>query len=189
MPKKTVTTPISDLPAVDDESGDVNGIVETPKGSRVKYEYDEKLCLFKLGGMMPEGSTFPYNFGFIPSTLGEDGDPLDLLVLMEEPAFTGCLVPVRLIGVIEAEQTDEDGKSSRNDRLVAVASHSREHADVESLRALSPHLIEEIEHFFISYNEARGKKFKPLGRHGAKRAARLMKQGERRRRSAAGKGK
>jgi inorganic pyrophosphatase len=96
-------------------------------------------------------------------------------------SVTGCLVPVRLVGVIEAEQTDEDGTTTRNDRIIAVASHSREHADVETLKALVPHAIEEIEHFFVSYNEVRGKRFNPLGRHGAKRARKLMKQAQRRR--------
>jgi inorganic pyrophosphatase len=188
MPKKTVMSSLADLPAIDRKSADVNAVIETPKGSRAKFEYDEQLCLFKLGGMLPEGSMFPFNFGFIPSTRGEDGDPLDLLVLMEEPAFTGCLVPSRLIGVIEAEQTDEDGKTMRNDRLIATASHSREHADVESLKALSPHVIEEIEHFFVSYNQVRGKQFKPLGRHGAKRAKKLLEAGRRRRRRARANG-
>lgn len=177
----TTVRRLSDLPSIDRKSGDVNAIVETPKGSGAKFEYDPKLALFKLGGLLPEGSMFPFNFGFIPSTLAEDGDPLDVLVLMEEPAFTGCLVPVRLIGVIEAEQTDEDGTVTRNDRLIAIASHSRQHADVESLKALAPHAIEEIEHFFVSYNQARGKRFKPLGRHGAKRAQKLLKRAQRRR--------
>jgi inorganic pyrophosphatase len=178
---KTVPRRLSDLPSVDRKSGDVNAIVETPKRSHAKFEYDPELALFKLGGVLPEGSSFPFNFGFIPSTLAQDGDPLDVLVLMEEAAITGCLVPVRLIGVIEAEQTDEDGTTTRNDRIIAVASHSREHADVETLKTLAPHAIEEIEHFFVSYNQVRGKQFKPIGRHGAKRAQKLLKQARRRR--------
>jgi inorganic pyrophosphatase len=183
MSTATVMNRVSNLPAIDRKSGDVNAVVETPKGSRVKFDYDEKLCLFRVGGMLPEGSSFPFNFGFIPATLGEDGDPLDVLVLMEEPAPSGTLVAIRLVGVIEAEQTDEDdGKAVRNDRLIAVASHSREHADIQSLKTMAPHLIDEIEHFFVSYNEARGKQFKPLGRHGAKRATKLMHQAQRRRR-------
>jgi inorganic pyrophosphatase len=187
MPHETVMNRISYLPAADRSNGTWNAIVETPKDSRVKLDYDEALSLFRLGGMLPEGSTFPFNFGFIPSTRGEDGDPVDVLVLMEEPLPTGCLVPVRLLGVIEAEQRDEDGKSMRNDRLIAVASHSRQHADVESLKDLSSHLLDEIEHFFVSYNEVRGKRFQPLGRHGPKRAAKLVAQGRRRRRLAAAK--
>ena len=179
--KKAAPRRLTDLPAVDRKSGAVNAIVETPKRSHAKFDYDPELALFKLGGVLPEGSSFPFKFGFIPATLAEDGDPLDVVVLMEDAAVTGCLVPVRLIGVIEAEQTDEDGTTTRNDRLIAVASHSREHADIETLKALAPHAIEEIEHFFVSYNQARGKEFKPLGRHGAKRAQKLLKQAQRRR--------
>ena len=96
--------PISKLPAIDSESGDLNVIIDTPKGSRNKFSWDEKRELFELTGMLPTGAVFPYDFGFIPNTRGGDGDPLDVLVLMDEPAFTGCLVRSRLLGVIEAEQ-------------------------------------------------------------------------------------
>jgi inorganic pyrophosphatase len=180
MPRLTVMNRVTYLPMTDPATGSLNAIVETPKDSRMKFDYDEGLCLFKLGGLLPEGSTFPFNFGFIPSTRGEDGDPLDVLILMEEAAFTGCLLTVRLVGVIEAEQRDEDGKTLRNDRLIAVSTHSRQHADIESLKAASANLIAEIEHFFVSYNEMRGKRFKPLGNYGPKRAARLLAQGRRR---------
>jgi len=77
-------------------------IVETPKNRRNKFDYDPESNLFKLGGLLPEGMMFPFDFGFIPSTLGDDGDPLDVMVLMDEPAHVGCLVDVRVIGVIEA---------------------------------------------------------------------------------------
>ena len=106
--------------------------------------------------------------------MADDGDPLDALVLMDEPAFCGCLIESRLIGVIEAEQS-EDGKTERNDRLIAVAAKSQTHAEVKSLSDVSPALLKEIEHFFISYNQARGKKFRPIGRRGPKRAAQLLK--------------
>jgi inorganic pyrophosphatase len=181
LPKKAGPADCAALATYDKPSGDLNVIIETPRGSGAKYDYAEEHGLFQLGGLLPKGSTFPFNFGFIPSTLGADGDPLDVMVLMEEPAFTGCLVHCRLIGVIEAEQTDDDGETLRNDRLIAVASHSREHADVDSLKELSGALTGEIEHFFISYNEARGKKFKPLGYFGPRRAQKLVKEGQRRR--------
>src|SRR6185295_3939794 len=95
-------------------------IIETPKGCRNKFDYDRDSNLFKLGGLLPEGMMFPFDFGFIPSTLGEDGDPLDILVLMDAPAHVGCLIEVRLIGIINAEQT-ENGKTEVNDRLLGVA--------------------------------------------------------------------
>src|SRR5437762_12387773 len=97
-------------------------IIETPKGRRSKFSYDPKFNLFALGGLLPEGLAFPYDFGFIPSTLGDDGDPLDVLVLMDEPTHVGCLVEVRLIGVMEAVQA-KNGKRTRNDRLIGIAIH------------------------------------------------------------------
>ncbi|HZS47567.1 MAG TPA: inorganic diphosphatase [Blastocatellia bacterium] len=178
MPKKTmVSTVVSTLPAFDPETGDLNVIVDTPKGNRNKFKYDEGLGLFKLSGVLAAGTVFPFDFGFVPSTLGEDGDNLDVLMLMDEPAFVGCLVNARLIGVIEAQQT-EGGKTERNDRLIAIASHSHNHKDVKTLGDINVNLLTEIEHFFISYNEVRGKKFKPEGRYGPEKAERLVKQGE-----------
>jgi inorganic pyrophosphatase len=96
-------------------------IIETPKGSQNKYAYDPRFGTFVLDGVLPAGAVFPFDFGFVPSTIGDDGDPLDVLVLMDAAAFTGCIVASRLIGVIEAEQT-ENGKTFRNDRLIAGCS-------------------------------------------------------------------
>ena len=165
------------LPSFDAESGELNVVIETPKGSRNKYAFDEKLGLFVLKGFLAVGHSFPFDFGFIPQTLGGDGDPLDVLILMDEPAFAGCLVRARLVGVIEAEQTERNGKVERNDRLLAVASNSRVHEDVKSINDLNANLIDEIEHFFVSYNEAKGKKFKPLGRFGAIKARKIVEEG------------
>jgi inorganic pyrophosphatase len=172
---------LAELLPIDRESGDLNIIIDTPKGSRNKFSWDEKRHLFELSGILPAGAVFPYDFGFIPNTRGGDGDPLDVLVLMDEPAFTGCLVRSRLLGVIEAEQT-EKGKTERNDRLIAVASKSRTTSDLHSITDLNPKLLEEIEHFFISYNEVKGKKFKPLGRYGPVRARKLVLRSKRRKR-------
>lgn len=116
----------------DEESDDLNVIIETPKDCRNKYALDEELGVFVLKGILTAGHFFPYDFGFIPQTLGGDGDPLDVLVLMDEPAFVGCLVKTRLIGVIEAEQTEQDGKVERNDRLIGVAAESHTHKDIKS---------------------------------------------------------
>ncbi|HEX8229290.1 MAG TPA: inorganic diphosphatase [Chloroflexia bacterium] len=177
MPHEPNADPYLSLPAFDEDSGDLNAIVDTPKHSRNKYEYDEKLRLYKLGGVLPAGAYFPYDFGYVPSTLGGDGDPLDVLILMDEPAFVGCLVPARLIGVIEAEQTERDGETGRNDRLIAVAANSHAHKEVRSLDDISSALVDEIEHFFVSYNEVKGKQFKPLGRYGPERAQQVVERG------------
>jgi len=166
------------LSPFDAESGDLNLIIETPKGSRNKYAFDEKTGFFKLKGVLPVGASFPFDFGFIPNTLGGDGDPLDVLILMDESAFPGCLAPARLIGVIEAEQTERDGKTERNDRLIAVASNSHTHKGVKSLNDLNKVFVDEIEHFFVSYNQAKGKEFKPIGRFGAVKAKKLVEEGE-----------
>ena len=122
---------------------------------------------------------FPQDFGFIPSTLGPDGDPMDVLVLMDEPTFPGNLVRARLIGVIEAEQT-EDGKTLRNDRLIAVASECQDYQNVKELDDLDKNLVAQIEHFFVSYNQMAGKKFKPIGRPDAKQAGKILVEGRKR---------
>ncbi|HMF55578.1 MAG TPA: inorganic diphosphatase [Pyrinomonadaceae bacterium] len=168
---------IPQLSAYDSDSKNLNVIIETPKGRRNKFNFDAELNLFKLGGVLPAGAVFPFDFGFVPSTVGGDGDPLDVLVLMDEPAFPGCLVPARLIGVIEAEQKERDGECMRNDRLIAVASDARDYRNVRSLGMLNEHLVAEIEHFFISYNEIKGKEFNPLGRFGPKRAEKIVNEG------------
>ncbi len=98
---------------------------------------------------------------------------------MEEPSFTGCLVSVRPIGVLEAEQT-QDGKTNRNDRILGVADVSRTYCDLEDLRDVPDRLLKEIERFFVSYNEERGRRFEVLGRFGTDRVSRLVAAGERR---------
>jgi inorganic pyrophosphatase len=157
----------------DPDTGHVNVIVDTPKGHRAKYHYERGKQVFMLKSMLPAGMAFPFDFGFVPGTKAEDGDPVDILVLNDEPAAQGSLVKARLIAVIEAEQT-EHGKTNRNDRLIGIAAASREYKSVESPDQLSPDLLEEIEHFFIAYNELAGKKFRPLRRTGADRARELI---------------
>lgn len=167
---------LTHLEARDPDSGLVNVIVDTPKGSRNKFKYDEKLGLFRLGKVLPLGAYFPYDFGFIPSTRAEDGDPVDVLILMEEPAFCGCLVTVRLLGVIEAEQTEE-GKTVRNDRLIGMVETPLNRPEVRSLDGLAKSHLDEIEHFFAAYNQAEGRRFKPLRRRGPKAAEKMVEAG------------
>lgn len=169
-------TSVDFLQPFNSESGELNVVIETPKGSRNKYTYNEELRLFQLSSVLPLGAVFPFDFGFVPGTLGGDGDPLDVLLLMDEPAFPGCLVPARLVGVIEAEQT-ENQDMMRNDRLICVASPSRTHRDVQSLDDLNNAVMEEIEHFFTSYNRIKGMQFTPLGRFGPERARLLVGEG------------
>lgn len=151
-------------------------IIETPKNRRNKFDYDPESDLFELAGLLPEGMMFPFDFGFIPSTLGEDGDPLDVMVLMDEPAHVGCLLHVRVIGIIEAQQT-QDGKTETNCRLLAVSIHSYSHENVTSIKQMSQSVLNQLEEFFISYNKLHGKKFKVTGRGGPKRALDIIKEG------------
>ena len=174
--KTKQTNPFIELDAFDSDTSTLNAIVDTPKRSRNKFKYDETSGLFKLGGTLPLGTVFPFDFGYIPSTRAEDGDPLDVLILMDEPAFVGCLVPAKLIGVIEAEQT-ESGETTRNDRLISVSADSHNHSHIRFLGDLNSNLVYEIERFFISYNQTKGKEFKVLGRHGPQRAIELVKDG------------
>jgi inorganic pyrophosphatase len=161
---------------LDNKTSTCRAIIETPKGCRNKFDYDPETGLFKLGGLLPEGMMFPFDFGFLPSTLGEDGDPLDIMVLMDAPAHVGCLIEVRIIGIITAEQT-EDGKTEANNRLIGVAVHSYDHEDLESISDVSKTVLDQVEEFFVSYNKQRGKKFKVTGTGGPKKALRFLKGG------------
>jgi len=161
---------------LDEKKGTCRVIIETPKGCRNKFDYDPESNLFKLGGLLPEGMMFPFDFGFVPRTLGDDGDPLDMLVLMDAPAHVGCLIEARLIGVISAEQI-EDGKKETNDRLLGVAIHSYEHEDLETIDDVSKTLLSQLEEFFVSYNKQRGKKFRVTGTAGPKKAIKFLKAG------------
>ena len=167
--------PFADLPALADD-GAVYVVIETAKGSRNKYAFDEKLGVFLLKGVLPEGTSFPYDYGYIPSTKGGDGDPLDILVIMDAPAFTGCIITVKVIGAIEAEQTERDGRTERNDRLIGVATHAHTHDHVESLSDLRPQMVEEIEAFFEHYNRLAGKAFTPVKRSDAEAAMVLVRE-------------
>ena len=169
-------TAIDRLQPFSGKSSDLNVIIDTPRGSRNKYKWDEKLGVLKLSHVLTAGAVFPFDFGFVPGTRGEDGDALDVLVLTDEPLIAGCLVPARLIGVIEAEQTQDD-KTFRNDRMLAVATSSRLYAMVSELDDLPPTLVAEVEQFFINYNVMRNRVFKPLARRAAAQAMKMVKQG------------
>lgn len=157
------------------DSTHINVIIETPKGSGNKYAFDHKTELFKLTKILPQGQTFPLHFGFIPRTKGEDGDPLDVLVLMDEPSYPGCHIECKVLGVIEAEQTEGD-KTVRNDRLISAAVESHRYKEMNSLKDLDKYLVDEITKFFITYNEMSNKEFKPLNYTGPDNAINSIKK-------------
>ena len=126
MPKKRVRKgALSDpsrLPPLDaDSDATIQVIIETPKGSRNKYAFDVEQKIFELSKVLPAGMAFPYDFGFIPSTKAEDGDPTDVLVLMDEPAFPGCLLKCRVVGVIEGVRA----KRKKNNATIESLPSSR----------------------------------------------------------------
>lgn len=168
---------LSALPTFDSDDEALQVVIETPKGSHNKYDYNPDTGTFELAKVLPEGMTFPYDFGFIPSTLGSDGDPLDILVLLDFPAIAGCLLKARVIGAIQAKQKDKGKSWERNDRLIAVAEHAHSHEGAKQLQDLPPHLLHEVKAFFVEYNKLDGKKFKPLRDCNASHATKLVRRG------------
>jgi inorganic pyrophosphatase len=146
-------------------------VVETPRGSGNKLKFDEELGVYRLDRVLPAGLAFPFDFGFIPRTLAEDGDPLDAIVLLDSPVHPGCVVLARLIGVIEAEQQDGGvGPWKRNDRVVAVAGGPKGHASLRALRDMDRFELDGIESFFGSYHGLDGDGFRVIGRPGVRAA-------------------
>jgi inorganic pyrophosphatase len=160
-------------PVDKDDKEVVRVVIETPKGSRNKYAFDPDDKTFTLKKVLPAGMAFPYDFGFVPSTLAGDGDPLDVLVLMDEPAFPGCLVKCRLVGVIEGEQKDKKG-SVRNDRVVAVDIENHQWAHIEHVDDLGKQFVRELEEFFVNFHNLTGKKYRILDVRGPKQARRCV---------------
>jgi len=159
------------------EDRSVQVVIETPKSSRNKYDFDQDLGVFELAKVLPSGMAFPYDFGFVPSTLADDGDPVDVLVLMDEPAFPGCVLKCRLIGIIEGEQVEKKKKKTRNDRIVAIEQHNHSFADIKHIDDLGEDFLDELEEFFVNYHRMLGKKYRILGAHGPGRAQRCIEAG------------
>jgi inorganic pyrophosphatase len=175
---QSLTSPGRLAPQSSDDPGAIQVIIETPKGSRNKYAFAPDLQVFQLKKVLPAGMSFPYDFGFIPSTVADDGDPVDVLVLMDEPAFPGCLLRCRVIGVIEGEQGKKKQRT-RNDRIVAVEEENHSYAHVKHIRDLGKEFVEELEEFFVNYHELSGKKYRILDVRGPREARRRIESGVR----------
>ena len=149
-------------------------IVETPKGSPIKYKYDPKKKMFEAHKMLPVGLAFPFDFGFITKTKGEDGDPLDVLILSEFSFLQGAMVACNVIGSMKAEQT-EGKKTIRNDRIFVTPAINGLSPVYESLEDVQQEKMKEIENFFVYYNMTEDKIFKPLGILSAKETLKIIK--------------
>ncbi|MGC4056527.1 MAG: inorganic diphosphatase [Chitinophagaceae bacterium] len=151
----------------------INVCVETPAGSSAKYSFDTATGSFRLKKILAPGLHFPYDFGFIPGTLGEDGDPLDIIVISEAACHPGCEIECRIIGCLPAEQKEEGKDKVRNDRYVGVPVCSKVYADVNELSDLPHYIPHQLDQFFVNYNAAEGREFYP---HKPLKAEKALKQ-------------
>ncbi|HII70919.1 inorganic diphosphatase [Methanopyrus kandleri] len=140
----------------------VYAVIEIPRGSRNKYEYDEERGFFKLDRVLYSPFHYPLDYGFIPRTLYDDGDPLDILVIMQDPTFPGCVIEARPIGLMKMlDDSDQD------DKVLAVPTEDPRFKDVKDLDDVPKHLLDEIAHMFSEYKRLEGKETEVLGWEGA----------------------
>jgi inorganic pyrophosphatase len=149
--------------------GILHVVVETPRGSRNKYKYDPELGLFRLNRVLFAGASFPFDFGYVPGTRAGDGDPVDVLVLMDAPAFTGCLVFARVIGVLRATKNGKE-----NHRLIAVSTEDKTWNAHRDLSDLPRKLLREIEQFFSWILDVEETRHELLGWRGVAEAERII---------------
>jgi inorganic pyrophosphatase len=152
-------------------------VIEAPKGAAVKLRFDPTLNAFAVRRLLPLGLAYPFDWGFIPGTLGQDGDPLDALILSEQATFPGVVMSCRVLGVLEVEQRERAGSLQRNDRLVVAPSKNSRHGKIAHPRFLPKRLRKEIEQFFKSSIFFTDKNIKILGWRGPRRAAKLIDGG------------
>jgi inorganic pyrophosphatase len=153
---------------VRDKNGDVPVVVETPRGSAAKLEFDPELQAFTLSKALMLGLSYPYDWGFVPSTEGEDGDPIDVLVLHDVATSPGLVMKCKIIGVLEVLQKESGKKKIRNDRLIAVPRDSHREQSEDDARDLPKQIREEIEKFFVATDELEDKELEFLGWKGPK---------------------
>jgi inorganic pyrophosphatase len=172
--RKEKMTDYTRLPIGDNAPQRVNAVIEIPRDSVNKYEYDKKLHVFKLDRTLFSPVHYPGDYGFIPSTLGHDGDPLDVLVLVEAPSFPGCLMEVRPIGVL---QMVDQGK--RDEKVLAVAESDPLYRQVNDATQVPQHQLREIEHFFSIYKYLEDKRTEIAGWGDAEEARKIIREGMR----------
>ncbi len=168
---------ISNLPTYD-EDGALRAVIETPRGSRVKIDFNPALGTFEMARPLVLGLTYPYDWGFFPSTLAEDGDPLDVMVVHDAGTFPGVTILVRVAGVIEVSQKSESGKGrERNDRILAAPTCDHRFKDA---RDLNKRERRELEEFFITAVAMTRKGVRIEGWAGPHKALGLIEEAQRR---------
>ena len=162
---------IKNLPAGEKYPEVFNVVIEIPKGSRNKYEYDEELDVIKLDRVNYTAMAHPYDYGFVPKTRSEDGDHLDAFVILDSSVFPGCLVEARPVGVLYMV---DDGE--KDEKIIAVAASDPRYDHIKDLADLSAHLPKEIEHFFAHYKDLQNKKVEIIKWAGRDEALEMMKK-------------
>lgn len=153
----------------------VNAVIEIPQGSVHKYEYDKQLHVFRLDRTLYSPVHYPGDYGFVPSTLGQDDDPLDILILVDAPSFPGCVIEVRPIGLLRMV---DQGK--HDEKVLAVVENDPVYRQVKDCGDVFPHLLREIEHFFSIYKNLEGKRTEIEGWSGADAARKIIMEGQER---------
>lgn len=170
-------TNLTKLPTWADKTH-IYAVVETPRGSRAKLEFDRGLGVFTLSKPLLAGLTYPYDWGFIPSTKAADGDPLDVLIIHEAGTYPGLVLPCRPIGVLRVVQKSS-GKTERNDRFFVVPDRAPFEGDLQDVRHLPKRAIGELEEFFRATNALEEKELEFRGWRGPRHAKKLIKSSER----------
>jgi len=152
----------------------INVVIETPKGSRNKFIYDSKNDYFKLHKVLPEGTVFPVDVGFLPQTKSGDGDPLDVFIYMEGLTYPGCVIQCCALGIVEVEQ-EYQNKKYRNDRIIAVPIDLAEHKSIFEITDIASDTVNELLNFCRYYNEFEGRKFNVLAIKGNEEAMSAIK--------------
>ncbi|ATB45294.1 inorganic diphosphatase [Corallococcus macrosporus] len=158
------------------EAGAFHVIVESPRGSTLKLKYDTALKAFSLSRPLPRGLSYPFDWGFIPSTQGPDGDPLDAMVYWDDASFPGVVLPCRALGVLQVEQNAGDGGRERNDRILAVPVTPSRAGHLTDYQQLPRREREELEHFFLAAVRFEDKGARILGWEGPEGAERMLRQ-------------
>ena len=154
----------------------IYAVVETPRGSTCKLDFDPELRAFTLAKPLMAGLTYPYDWGFIPSTKAEDGDPLDVLVIHDAQTYPGVVLRCRPVGILEVEQKKKGNAKERNDRVFAVPDRSPLETDLEDVRRLPSRAHNELEQFFQATNALEEKEIKFLGWRGPAHAIKTIKR-------------
>lgn len=159
-----------------DSDNTIDALIECPKGSNYKLDHEPGTNSFRLSKILPAGLVFPFDFGMIPGTKGEDGDPLDIIVISELSTFPGCVMEVRVVGALQAVQTERDGHTMRNDRFIGIPTVSQLFPDIIEIGQLPQSILDQIERFFKNYNEQAGKVFTVTDRIPSAQAIKLIKR-------------